>query len=99
MGPITSFGGAYGTGLSYGGAGDFMGANQDRMGLANTVTGNETPDQLRNLQQRDLALEFKGLQGKMNYEVGNAMQEAAESRKQKDRAQRDRLFQMGAIFG
>jgi hypothetical protein len=68
------------------------------MGLANRVTGNETPDQLIALNEQDKQLLFKGIQHKTNYEISNALQDASQRRRQKDREQRQRLFNMGAIF-
>ncbi len=99
MGSVSSMAGAgFATNLIYDGAAGFFDANQQRMALANRVTGNETPEELIAINNQDKQLAFQGIRDKINYEIGNAMEEANERRRQKDREQRQRLFQMGAIF-
>lgn len=98
MNPMNAFGGAFTTNLIYDGAGAVFDANQGRLALANRVTGNESPQELIALNEADKRLQFQAIQGNLNYEYGYAWQEANERRRQKDREQRQRLFQMGAIF-
>lgn len=98
MNPISAFGGQFAGGLAIDSSGGWMDAADKRTGLMNSVTGNESPEQLVALNQQDKGLALKQAQDGTNYQIANAMQEANERRRQKDREHHQSLFSMGAIF-
>jgi hypothetical protein len=89
----------YATALNYDGAGGVMGINQDRMGLADGVTGAETPGQIANLQAGDKAMELQGIQDQTNYLVGQALQNRFGQMKRKELEMQRQRIQEGSIFG
>jgi hypothetical protein len=93
----------YGVGSLGGQASDaafsLQGIDEARLALANRVTGNETPEQLAAIQKLDKALELKRAQAQLNYDYHSAWFEHQQARRKKNRDQRQRLFEMGVIFG
>jgi pyrroline-5-carboxylate reductase len=89
----------YATNLSFAGAGAMMGVNQDRMALANGVTGSESPATMASLGAMDKAFELQGAQAKTNYEVAQVMQQAAAKMKEKNLEHRRTMLENGVIFG
>lgn len=88
----------FATNLAYDSAGVMFGANQARMGLADSVTGGESPASAASLQAQDKALTLQGIQAQTNYQVALAMQEAAQNLQKKNEEQRIRMIQNGALF-
>lgn len=88
----------YATNLAYGSSASLLGANQARMALANSVTDQETPSGLAALARHDKALMFQGIQAYTNYQVAQAMQQAARMQLKKHEEERQRLIAAGAIL-
>jgi hypothetical protein len=86
------------TNLAYTSANKMFGANQSLLGLANSVTGQESPRDLAQLQQMEKALTFQGIMAKTNLEAAWAMQEAAAKMQERERKMKERLMDAGAIF-
>ena len=91
-----NFGGA--VNLTYQ-AGDWMAINEKRMALASKVTGKESPQEIAAIAQRDKQLTLAAEKAKINEEVGYAMIDAMDTRKRKQREQRQRMLNNGVIFG
>jgi hypothetical protein len=86
-----------GLGLS---AGNNMFSDMDaRMELADSVTGNETPEQLAQIQAKDKQLALKKVKNELLYNYTDAWQEQLDRKIQKDRAQKKRLFDLGFLYG
>lgn len=88
----------YGINLAHNSMGSLYGVNQARMGLANAVTGMESPAQIAQLQSADKALELQGVRDKINYQVALAMQETAQKLLKQHEEQRRRLMEAGATL-
>ena len=96
--PSLLAGSYYATGLTYGGAGQGFGVNQTRAGLANIVSGNETPGQVADLQSADKAMELDGIMAQTNYQVGLALQDRFGMMRRRDMEQKRRMMEQGSIF-
>jgi hypothetical protein len=88
----------YSTMLANNSAAGVFNSNQARMGLANSVTGAESPGQMASLADMDKALTFKGTMDKTNYEVALAMQQEAQKQLKREQQMRQRLMEAGAIL-
>jgi hypothetical protein len=88
----------YATNLAYGSSAAMFGANQARMALANSVTGEEAPSGLAALARHDQALTFQGIQAYTNYQVAQAMQQNARMQLKKHEEERRRLMEAGATL-
>ncbi len=88
----------YATNLAYGSANTMFGANQARMGLANTVTGTESPRRIVALADQDKALQFAGLNAQTNYLVSQQLQANADALRKSERELQQRLIQAGTTF-
>ncbi len=88
----------YGTALANNSAARMFNVMDAQMGLANSVTGSESPAQVARLAQTDKALQFAGIAAKANYEAALAMQDSAAVMMKRDREQRDRMLQNGVVF-
>jgi hypothetical protein len=86
------------TNLAYNSAGLMFGANQARMGLANSATGMESQGDIASLAAQDKALSLQGIQAQTNYLVSQAMQEGAQNLKKKHQELDERLRANGAVF-
>jgi hypothetical protein len=95
---VPLFASLYGINLAHNSMGNLYGVNQARMGLANAVTGMESPAQIAQLHSSDRALELQGAMAKVNYQVALAMQEAAQKLLKQHEEQRRRLMQAGATL-
>jgi hypothetical protein len=73
----------------------FMGANQGRMHLANVARPDLTPPQVAGLHKMDQALEMKGIQDKLNYEVAQLRFEAAQKQFKKDMERKRQAIENG----
>ena len=96
---IPSFGSMLATNLAFGSAGNVQGLNQSRLGLANTVTGDESQDQIASMQAVDKAVTLQGLSSQTNYQVAQALQDSAGNLKKKHADQRQNELGGGVIFG
>jgi hypothetical protein len=85
-------------GLASSAGNDMFNYADARIALTNSVTGNETPEELVEIQRLDKGLELKQEQAKFNYQYATAWQEQQDQLIQKNREQKKRLFDMGAIF-
>ncbi len=86
------------TNLAHQSAANLFGSNQGIMGLANSVTGSESPAQLVGIQQMEKALQFQGIMAQTNLQAAWAMQESAQKLQQKNNEMKRRLMDNGAIF-
>jgi hypothetical protein len=86
------------TNLAYRSAGNLFGANQARMGLANSVTGGESQGDIVSLAAQDKALALQAAQDGTDYLASQAMQEEAQAMKKKEKELYERLRANGAIF-
>ncbi|MBY0405902.1 MAG: hypothetical protein K2X66_18510 [Cyanobacteria bacterium] len=77
----------------------FQNANQSRMILANGARPDLNPAQVKDLQQRDLALEMQGANNQLQYQVALLMQEAADKQRKKDVERRQQAIQNGSLYG
>jgi len=73
-------------------------AGDARLALSNQMTGNETPAQLVAIQALDKKLALTQIQGEVEYQWQSAHLDQAMAMRQKMREQKQRLFDMGAIF-
>jgi hypothetical protein len=89
----------FATDLAFSSAGSAMAANQASMGLANRVTGNESPAEVAFLGSMDKALALQSAQAGTNYQVAMALQSAAQEAKRKRAEHQQTNLQNGVIFG
>lgn len=87
----------YATNLSYS-TGTKFGIDQTQMAMADGVTGGESQSEVASLAAQDKALMFAGNYARLNYEVSQAMQKAADEQRKKDREQRDRMLANNVLF-
>ncbi|WMU93305.1 hypothetical protein EMOOHJMP_00111 [Microcystis phage MaAM05] len=79
-------------------AGAAFGANQARMGLANTAPADGNPATVASLAAQDKALALQGISAQTNYLVAQAMLEGRQERRKKESEQEQRMMANGAIF-
>ncbi len=90
---------SYATNLSFAGAGNAFAADQSRMDLANSVTGNESPAEVADIAAQDKALALDSASSRLQYEVAQALQQRAQAMRKKDQEQRERMMkENGVIF-
>lgn len=90
---------SYATNLAYAGAGTMMGVNQNRMDLANSMTGSESPAQVIFADSMDKAYEMQAAQSQMQFAVAQALQKNADELRKKNLEHQQAMQAMGVIFG
>jgi hypothetical protein len=91
MFPILSFAGNMAFNSGFGGVAGVQNANQERMALANGVTGNESPAQIASLAQADKAAALKSAASGFTADYGDAWEQQAKRMQKKNMAQAQRL--------
>lgn len=86
------------THLAIGSASAAFGANQNRMGLANSAPADGNPASVASLAAQDKALALQGISAQTNYLVAQAMQEGGRGLLKKNFEQRQRMIDSGALF-
>ena len=92
---MIGLGGLMSAGLSFNSVGAGFGANQNRMALANGVTGNESPQQIASLAQSDKASALQSAKAGIGYDVANATWDGHTKNKKDAVAQREFRVQQG----
>lgn len=90
---------SYATNLAYAGAGTMMGVNQNRMALADSMTGGESPAQVTFAGSMDRAYELQDAQAQMQFAVSQALQKNAEELRKKNLEHQQAMQAMGVVFG
>ncbi|HEY9685969.1 MAG TPA: hypothetical protein V6C52_03240 [Coleofasciculaceae cyanobacterium] len=91
MFPILSFAGSMGISLGLDGVAGVQHANQERMALANGVTGNESPEQIVGLAQADKAASLKAAVSGIKADYGDAWAEQSKRMHKKNMERMQRL--------
>lgn len=86
------------TNLTHNAANAMFGVNQAQLGLANRVTGHESPARIQQLANMDKALMFEGIRARTMYFAGLMMQESARKMQQENTELKRRLMDAGAVF-
>ena len=86
------------TNLQFGAGADWQNINQQRMALANTVTGNETPDQFVRIAQTDKALALQAVQADTQQYAAHVMSQAAMAKFKKDWERKREAIKNGVLF-
>jgi hypothetical protein len=91
MFPILSFAGSMGANLGFNGVAGVQNANQERLALANGVTGNESQEQIAALAQSDKAATLQSSAGGFTADYGYAWEQQAKRMHKKNIQQAQRL--------
>lgn len=80
-------------------AGDFFAINDKRMALANSVTGNETPEQIAAIGQADKDLSLQAAKAEIDQQVGDTWDAALQQMKKKAWEKHQQHISNGWLFG